>query len=197
VRSIVTAVIVAAALTTAGCSTGGKESGAAAVSSTVGVAAQPTVDAAAAASAAAKAEADQAAKDAKKAADDAAAAAAAQAAADAAAAAEAAKGTVSQQNAYKSAQSYLDLSAFSRTGLLKQLTSAAGEGFPAADAEFAVARLESEGGVDWNAEAAKSAQSYLKMTTFSRQGLIEQLTSSSGEGFTPAQAAYGVSTTEL
>lgn len=176
---------------------GDKKSESAAVSSTADVAAQPTVDAAATASAAAKVEADQAAQAAKKAADDAAAAAAAQAAADASATAEAAKGTVSQQNAYKSAQSYLDFSAFSRAGLLRQLTSAAGEGYPAADAEFAVARLESEGGVDWNAEAAKSAKSYLKMTSFSRKGLIEQLTSTSGEGFTPAQAEYGVSAAGL
>ncbi len=123
---------------------------------------------------------------------------AAEAAAAEAAAAEAArKGTVSQQNAYGSAKSYLDLRGFSRAGLIQQLTSEYGEGYPLADAEFAIARLEVEGGVDWNAEAAEAAKSYLEMTSFSRSGLIQQLTSEYGEGFTREQAEYGVSTTGL
>ena len=116
---------------------------------------------------------------------------AAEAEAAAAAAAEAAKGTVSQQNAYRSAQSYLSYSDFSRSGLLSQLEF---ESFPAADAEFAVARLEAEGGVDWNAQAAGSAKSYLEYSSFSRQGLVDQL---KFEGFTPEQAEYGVSQTGL
>lgn len=119
-------------------------------------------------------------------------------AAEAAAAAEAARiGSVSQQNAYRSAQSYLDFTAFSRAGLINQLTSEYGEGYPLADAEFAVARLEAEGGVDWNAEAAESAKNYLEFTSFSRAGLIDQLTSQYGEGFTLEQAEYGVSQTGL
>lgn len=118
---------------------------------------------------------------------------AAEQAAAAAAAAEAARGTVSQQNAYRSATSYLGLKGFSRAGLIEQLTSEYGEEFPPADAEFAVARLESEGGVDWNAEAAESAKSYLELTSFSRQGLIEQLTSEYGDQFTLEQAEFGVS----
>ncbi|WP_246260688.1 Ltp family lipoprotein [Cellulomonas taurus] len=127
-----------------------------------------------------------------------AAAAAAQAEADAAAAAaEAAKGTVSQQNAYQAAQSYLSFTSFSRAGLIDQLTSEYGDGYPPEDAEFAVARLEAEGGVDWNAEAAEAAASYLGFTSFSRQGLLDQLTSEYGDGFTPEQAEYGVSTTGL
>ncbi|WP_263117871.1 Ltp family lipoprotein [Cellulomonas fimi] len=124
--------------------------------------------------------------------------AAAQAEAEAAAAAaEAAKGTLSQQNAYRAAQSYLSYTAFSRAGLIDQLTSEYGEGYPPEDAEFAVARLEAEGGVDWNAEAAEAAASYLEYSAFSRQGLLEQLTSEYGEQFTPEQAEYGVSTTGL
>ncbi|WP_375236616.1 Ltp family lipoprotein [Microbacterium schleiferi] len=100
--------------------------------------------------------------------------------------------TLGQQNAIRSAQSYLDFTAFSRAGLFEQLTSEYGEGFEAADAEFAIAHLEQNGLVDWNAEAAESAQSYLDFTSFSRQGLYEQLTSEYGEQFTPEQAEYAL-----
>jgi len=100
--------------------------------------------------------------------------------------------TLGQQNAIRSAQSYLDFTAFSRAGLFEQLTSEYGEGFEAADAEFAIAHLEQNGLVDWNAEAAESAQSYLDFTSFSRQGLYDQLTSEYGEQFTPEQAQYAL-----
>jgi len=43
--------------------------------------------------------------------------------------------------------------------------------------------------VSWNAQAVKSAKSYLEYSSFSRQGLIQQLEL---EGFTASQAAYGV-----
>jgi hypothetical protein len=167
----------------------------------VAPAAAPSSDAAAdaakaAADAEAKAKADADAK-AKADADAAAKAAADKAAADKAAAEEASKGTTSQQNAYRSAEDYLEFTSFSRKGLLDQLTSDAGAGFPAADAEFAVARLEAEGAVDWNAEAAEAAEGYLEFTSFSRQGLLDQLTSEYGGQFTRAQAEYGVGTTGL
>ncbi|MEK8225850.1 Ltp family lipoprotein [Oerskovia sp. M15] len=119
-------------------------------------------------------------------------AAAAEAAAAEAAAAEAARiGTVAQQNAFRSAVSYLEYTAFSRTGLAGQLEF---EDFSPADAEFAIARLEAEGGVDWNVQAAASAAGYLDYTSFSRSGLVDQLIY---EGFTAEQAEYGVSTTGL
>jgi hypothetical protein len=88
-----------------------------------------------------------------------------------------------QQQAVESAQSYLDMGGFSRTGLVQQLTF---EGFSSADAEFAVNYINP----DWNAQAAQSAQSYIDMGGFSREALIEQLVY---EGFTQAQAAYGAS----
>lgn len=139
------------------------------------------------ASASAKAEADRLAEEQRAAEESAAAEAAASEAA-----AEAAKiGTVAQQNAYRSAVSYLDFTAFSRKGLADQL---AYEGFSAADAEFAIARLEAEGGVDWNEQAAASAANYLEFTSFSHSGLVDQLLY---EGFTAEQAEYGVSTTGL
>ncbi|MBD1543031.1 NINE protein [Arthrobacter sp. IA7] len=148
----------------------------------------------------AKAEADAAAKEAKAKADaeakakaeadakakaDAAAKAKAEAAAAAKAAAEA--GTISQQNALRKAADYLDFTAFSRTGLIKQL---AFDKFSTPDATWAVDRVKA----NWNEQAAKKAKDYLEFTSFSRSGLIDQLTF---DGFTPAEAEYGVSKTGL
>jgi len=96
--------------------------------------------------------------------------------------------TTSQQQAVESAQSYLDMGGFSKAKLIEQLTAKAGEGFPRADAEFAVSYLHP----DWNAQAVEAAKSYLDMGGFSRASLLEQLTSSAGEGFTQAQAEYAV-----
>lgn len=100
--------------------------------------------------------------------------------------------TLGQENAIGSAQSYLSFSAFSRAGLYQQLTSEYGEGYEAADAEFAIAYLEENGLVDWNAEAVESAESYLEFSQFSRAGLYQQLTSEYGEGFTHEQAEYAL-----
>jgi colicin import membrane protein len=161
-------------------------------------AAEPTADAAAEASAEAaekaEAEAEARAKEeaeaeaAKKAEEEAAAKQAEEeAAAKAEAEAKAAEGTLSQQNALRSAQNYLDFQAFSRSGLIKQLEF---EEYSTEDATWAVDRVE----VDWNEQAAKSAQNYLDFQAFSRQGLIDQLIF---EGFTAKQAEYGVSQTGL
>ena len=89
--------------------------------------------------------------------------------------------SLSQQNAIGSAESYLDFSAFSRTGLIGQLEF---EGFSTEDATFAVDSIAP----DWNAQAAEKAQSYLDFSTFSRQGLIDQLVF---EGFSVAEAEHG------
>lgn len=40
--------------------------------------------------------------------------------------------------------------------------------------------------------AVESAENYLALTSFSRKGLIQQLSSSAGDGFTKKQAVYGV-----
>jgi host cell surface-exposed lipoprotein len=98
------------------------------------------------------------------------------------------KMTVAQQQAVASARSYLSLgSGFSRAGLINQLSSSSGEGFSKADAAFAVDSLN----VNWNEQAVESAKGYMSLGSgFSRAGLIEQLSSSSGEGFTHAQAVY-------
>ncbi|WP_081394870.1 Ltp family lipoprotein [Mycolicibacterium conceptionense] len=95
--------------------------------------------------------------------------------------------TVSQRNAVRAAEQYLDYSAFSRQGLIEQLEY---EDFSTADATFAVDHIT----VDWNAQAAKAAKAYLDYSAFSRGGLIEQL---EYEGYTPAQAAYGATAAGL
>jgi colicin import membrane protein len=125
----------------------------------------------------AKAKAEEEAR--KKAEEEAAAKAAAEAAA-----AEAAKPklTLSQENALRAAKSYLDYTAFSRQGLIKQLEY---EGYSNQDATFAVDNIT----VDWNEQAVLSGKNYLDYTAFSRSGLIDQLVY---EGFSTEQATYAV-----
>ena len=94
-----------------------------------------------------------------------------------------------QQNAIRSARSYLGTSAFSRKGLIEQLSSDAGDGYSEEAATHAVDSLD----IDFNEQAIKSAKNYLKFSAFSRKGLIEQLSSDSGGGFTHSEATYGVS----
>jgi predicted small secreted protein len=77
--------------------------------------------------------------------------------------------TAGQENARESAESYLEVGAFSRTGLINQLSSSAGEGFSKADAIYAVDHVD----VDWNEQAVKSARSYLEVGGFSRNGLYD------------------------
>jgi hypothetical protein len=96
--------------------------------------------------------------------------------------------TKAQEQAIGAAEDYLEYSAFSRKGLIKQLSSDAGEGFSKADATFAVDHIK----VYWKEQAAKSAKEYLEYSNFSRSGLIHQLESDAGEGFTHSQAVYGV-----
>ena len=95
--------------------------------------------------------------------------------------------TASQENAIRSAESYLKYMAFSRLGLIDQLSSEYGDQYPIDDATFAVDSLNE----DWNAQAVKSAQSYIDTMAFSCQGLIQQLSSQYGAQFTIEQATYG------
>jgi flagellar biosynthesis GTPase FlhF len=95
--------------------------------------------------------------------------------------------TLSQQNALKEAESYLESSSLSEAGLIEQLSSEAGSKYPVADAEWAVHHLH----VDWNEQAAKEAKSYLESSSFSCEGLVQQLSSEAGSKFTQAQAEYG------
>jgi uncharacterized protein with PIN domain len=101
--------------------------------------------------------------------------------------------TVSQAHAIEAAERYLSMAAFSRSGLIQQLSSKHGEGFPRADAVYAVDHLA----VDWNQQAVRAAKQHLAERSFSREGLIHQLKARYGDGFTHAEALYGVEGTGL
>lgn len=90
--------------------------------------------------------------------------------------------TLSQKNAVDMAKSYLNYTAFSRSGLIHQLEF---EGFSNEEATYAVNKLN----IDWKEQAVKMAKSYLDYTSFSRSGLIHQL---EFEGFSSEEATYAV-----
>lgn len=94
---------------------------------------------------------------------------------------EDAEPTFGEQNALRSATSYLSFSAFSHSGLIEQLEF---EGYSNTEATYAADRC----GANWCEQAAKSASSYLKVSAFSQEGLIKQLLY---EGFTQTQATFG------
>ncbi len=89
--------------------------------------------------------------------------------------------TAGQKNALRSAEQYLNFTAFSYKGLIEQLEY---EQYLHEDAVYAADHC----GADWNEQAAKAAANYLEYTSFSRDGLIEQL---EYEGYTHEQAVYG------
>ncbi|MDP3870431.1 Ltp family lipoprotein [Phenylobacterium sp.] len=95
--------------------------------------------------------------------------------------------TSSQKNAARSAKQYLNMTGFSRDGLIQQLSTGAGDGYDVADATAAVDSLE----VDWNENAVKSAKQYLSISGFSCRGLVQQLSSSAGDKYTESQAIFG------
>ncbi len=93
-----------------------------------------------------------------------------------------------EENAISAAENYLDFMPFSKKGLIQQLSSDAGDGYPKDVAETAVAHIESD--VDWNEQAVKSAENYQDIMPMSRAELIQQLSSDAGEGFTKEQAEH-------
>lgn len=94
--------------------------------------------------------------------------------------------------AVAAALDYLDLMAFSKLGLLDQLTSEYGEQYPTDVASWAITYVEDRNLVDWDAEAVEAAENYLAIMPFSRAGLLDQLTSMYGDRFTEAQAEHAV-----
>jgi hypothetical protein len=84
--------------------------------------------------------------------------------------------TFAEKQAIGSAKQYLSVSAFSRLGLIQQLSSKAGSGYPHKVAVYAVDSLHE----NWYAQAVKDAKQYLKVSHFSCSGMVQQLSSSYG-----------------
>lgn len=95
--------------------------------------------------------------------------------------------TVPQNNAVRSAKNYIRVMGFSRSGLINQLSSDAGDRYDVYDATIAVDSLN----INWNEQAVRSAKNYLKTMGFSCDGLINQLSSDAGDKYTESQATYG------
>lgn len=92
------------------------------------------------------------------------------------------------EQALKAAKGYLTTGlGFSQASLTKQLTSSSGNQFTQDQADYAV----TNSGADWNEQAVRAAKGYLGSGMgFSRQSLIDQLTSPYGNQFTQEQAQY-------
>jgi hypothetical protein len=106
-----------------------------------------------------------------------------------------AAGTASQMQALAAAESYLgDGQGFSRQGLIDQLDSSSGNSFSVADATWAVDHSDA----NWDGQAVDCAKGYMgDGQGFSRQGLIQQMTSAYGSKFTEAQAEYAANAVGL
>lgn len=92
-----------------------------------------------------------------------------------------------EKNAVRSAKRHLDYKGWSRAGLIDQLSSEYGGGYPRAVAITAVDSLN----IDWYEQAARAAQRYVDYKGWSCRNLKEQLSSEHGAQFTSDQAAYG------
>ncbi|WP_394554552.1 Ltp family lipoprotein [Agromyces sp. MMS24-JH15] len=96
--------------------------------------------------------------------------------------------SMQHEQAVREAQNYLNIMAFSRQGLIDQLSSEYGSQYPVDVATYAVDYLAP----DWNAEAGEQAKQYLDVMPMSRDELFDQLTSAYGGQFTPEQATAGL-----
>lgn len=92
------------------------------------------------------------------------------------------------RNALKSAENYLSFTAFSKQGLYDQLTSEAGDKYPAEAAQYAVDNVKA----DWKEQALKSAKNYQEIMPMSDEQLKGQLTSEAGDKFTEEEAQYAI-----
>lgn len=100
--------------------------------------------------------------------------------------------TPQQRQVITAAAGYLtDGQGFSQAGLYHQLTSSYGEGFSPHLAHWVLRRINASGAVSWNHQAVLAAKGYMSDGEgFSCSGLVQQLTSSYGDQFTPAQAQH-------
>ena len=88
----------------------------------------------------------------------------------------------------RAAKEYLDVMAYSKKGLIKQLSSSYGSQFTEAEATYGVENC----GANWYEQASRAAKEYLDVMAYSRDELIRQLSSSYGSQFTYEEAVYGV-----
>jgi hypothetical protein len=95
--------------------------------------------------------------------------------------------TPEQQQAIEAAEQYLQMGSFSRLGLIQQLDSSSGNGFPESVAEFAVNHVKA----NWDQQAAEAAKGYMQQGGFSYSSMVQQLDSPYGNDFTYSQAVYG------
>jgi Host cell surface-exposed lipoprotein len=104
-------------------------------------------------------------------------------------------GTASELQALAAAEDYLsDGQGFSRQGLIGQLDSSFGDNFSVGDATWGVDHSDA----NWDDQAVDCAKGYMSDGQgFSRQGLIQQMTSSYGNQFTEAQAEYAANAVGL
>lgn len=104
-------------------------------------------------------------------------------------------GSTSELQALAAAETYLgDGQGFSRQGLIDQLDSSFGNSFSVADATWGVDHSDA----NWNDQAVDCAKAYMSDGQgFSRQGLVQQMTSAYGNKFTEAQAEYAANAVGL
>jgi SOS response regulatory protein OraA/RecX len=90
--------------------------------------------------------------------------------------------SLGETNALKAAENYLDLMAFSKSGLADQLEY---DGYTEKQIEFAVNNCY----VDFAAEAAEAAENYIEIMAFSKQELTDQL---EYDGYTENQIRFAL-----
>lgn len=95
---------------------------------------------------------------------------------------------IEYKNALIKAETYSKMMHMSKQAIYDQLTSEAGEKFPAEAAQYAVDNLKA----DYNANALEKAKTYQSMMSMSTDAIYDQLTSSAGEKFTPEEAQYAI-----
>lgn len=88
--------------------------------------------------------------------------------------------TMGEKNALRTAKNYLDFTAFSYSGLIKQLEF---EGYSTEEAAYGADNC----GANWREQAQRATDNYLDFTAFSHSGLVKQL---EFDGYTTEDATY-------
>ncbi|USS93960.1 Ltp family lipoprotein (plasmid) [Fructilactobacillus ixorae] len=97
-------------------------------------------------------------------------------------------------NAYETAKTYMSTQGMSKKGLYDQLTADTGEKFKPEAATYAVNKFSED---DYKKAAVKSAKTYSKDMHLSASDVYSQLTSDSGEKYTPDEAKYAINKLHL